>query len=207
MIGVAAALAAAQAPPPPPPQVGNYQCEVRGGEDGSIDLTSRFHADGNEALTFGSWTSLNSAGQPQLSIHWQFVLNEQRPYKAYAQVSIPLRRKLSGTWLLNLTRPHSATVGLMALASPVRLAGGDRNATVAVDLDTLLDYAGEEQDLSWQLVRPEPFRGSVDSGPLGLSRLKVAVKRFGPLLDQLNAMRADFRNRCTYSPEPLAFEE
>jgi hypothetical protein len=197
----AAALTAAQAPPAAATDEGHYRCEVWGNEDGLASLSAQYYGNGSEALTFGTWSSPGGAGQVRLSIHWQFMLGNVRPYSAYVSITVPLRRKASGTRLLTLTRDDAATRGLMTLGAPA--AGGGRAAIAAVDLQTLLDYAGEEGDLTWRLVRPEANRGTIESGWLGLPRLKAAMKRFDRLLDELNAKRADFRNRCTYSPDAI----
>ena len=202
MLGLAAAaLAAAQAAPAAAPDEGHYRCEVWGSEDGLASLSSEYYANGSEARTFGTWFSPGGAGQVRLTVRWQFMLGDPRPHSTYVQIVVPLRRKLSGTRLLTLTRDDAEARGFMSLAAP---AVGDRQtASAGVDLQTLLDYAGDREDLGWQLVRPEPTAGSIESGRLGLPRLKAALKRFETLLEQLNAKRADFRNRCTYSPDAI----
>jgi hypothetical protein len=208
MLSLAALMLAGAAPEAPPASAqvdGHYECDATSAEPGWMSVRSTLRADGSPHSTFASWNGPAEAGEVQFAIYWQFTLNEPRPYSAYVTITAPLRRKVSGIRLLNLVKVDGAGRGQMALGAPTRVDG--RLVSATADLKTLLDYAGTQPELLWQLVRPEPDAIPTERGWLGLKRLRDALARFETLLDEHNAKRADFRTRCTWTNEPINEEE
>ena len=202
----ALALAAAQtAQPSPPPAGGRYECRAETQTGGWLVVDSTHFADGGFYSAFGSWYDEDGSGRQTLSIQWRLTAN-LGVERVYVNIVVPIRATLEGTKILSLHKGDSYP-GMMALSATAARGPIERQAAAAVDLQTLLAYAGDADALTWELGSPQYGAMASERGQIDMTRLRAAAAKFAALLSELRAKQANFRTRCTHSPQPIGDEE
>jgi hypothetical protein len=179
-----------------------YACEAAARTaGGTVTLSSQLDEAGTYRGGEGHGATDRQDPRPLVTVQWNFYAFAQTVYQSYVAIDVPLRRKVRPGQVMRLTREKTSP-SAMALTGPVeRSPVFVPGAHASVDLEVLLAYAGDQQQLGW-VVGTGPSDRVSGTGYLDVTPVRAIAAAFPGLLAELKAKQADYRRRCTYREEP-----